>query len=74
MRSFRVKLGPNSHPVHVGAGLLDELGKLAQDAGLKPGRAALISDSNVARLYGQRASSALVAAGFQFSTSVLSAR
>jgi 3-dehydroquinate synthase len=67
MRSFRVELGPNSHPVHVGAGLLDELGKLAQDAGLKPGRAALISDSNVARLYGQRASSALAAAGFQVS-------
>ncbi|MGD0290965.1 MAG: 3-dehydroquinate synthase [Candidatus Binataceae bacterium] len=64
MGSFRVELGPNAHPVHVGAGLLDRLGELAREAGLKPGRAALVTDSNVARLYGARAHAALATAGF----------
>jgi len=54
MGSFRVELGPNSHDVHVGSGLLDRLGELARAAGLKPGRTALVTDSNVARLFGSR--------------------
>lgn len=65
MRTFRVELGPDSHPVHIGAGILDRLGELARDAGLKPGRAAVISDSNVSRLYAERAKSSLKAAGFE---------
>jgi 3-dehydroquinate synthase len=64
MRSFRVELGRDSHPVHVGSGILDRVGELARDAGLKPGRAALISDSNVAKLYASRVSASLEAAGF----------
>jgi 3-dehydroquinate synthase len=65
MATFRVELGPHAHPVHVGAGLLDQAGRLARAAGLKPGRAALITDANVAKLYAARASSALTAAGFE---------
>jgi 3-dehydroquinate synthase len=65
MRSFRVELGPNAHPVHVGAGALEELGRLAREAGIAPGRAALLTDSNVARLYGERAGASLKAAGFE---------
>jgi 3-dehydroquinate synthase len=68
MGSFRVELGPNAHPVHVGVGLLDRLGELALAAGLKPGRAALLTDSNVARLYGARVQTALAAAGFDAAT------
>ena len=64
MRTFRVELGRNSHPVHVGCGILDRVGEFAHDAGLKPGRAALITDSNVASLYASRASTSLKAAGF----------
>ncbi len=64
METFRVELGPASHPVHVGAGILDELGALARRAGLGAGRAAMITDSNVARLYGERAAAALERAGF----------
>jgi 3-dehydroquinate synthase len=64
MRSFRVELGARSHPVHVGSGILDRLGELSRDAGLKPGRAALISDSNVSRLYASRAIDSLKASGF----------
>ncbi len=68
MGSFRVELGSNAHPVHVGTGLLDRLGELALAAGLMPGRAALITDSNVARLYGDRAQIAIAAAGFDATT------
>ncbi|MGH7933074.1 MAG: 3-dehydroquinate synthase [Candidatus Binataceae bacterium] len=68
MGSFRVELGPNSHEVHTGAGLIDRIGELARAAGLKPGRVALITDSNVARLYGVRAYQALSAAGFRVKT------
>ncbi len=64
MRSFSVELGANAHPVHVGAGALDELGRLTREAGIAPGRAALVTDSNVAQLYGGRAVASLSAAGF----------
>jgi len=64
MRTFRVELGRDAHPVHVGSGILDRVGELARDAGLKSGRAALITDSNVAKIYGARVSASLKAAGF----------
>jgi 3-dehydroquinate synthase len=64
METFRVELGPSTHPVHVGTGILDRLGELAAAAGLKPGRAALLTDSNVARRYADRARAALSRAGF----------
>jgi 3-dehydroquinate synthase len=64
MGSFNVELGANAHPVHVGVGILDRLGELARAAGLKPGRTALITDSNVVQLYGARAQKALADAGF----------
>ena len=73
MDSFRVELGPNAHPVYVGAGILDRLGELARAAGLKPGRAALITDSNVARFYGARAEQALATAGFDAATIAVAA-
>lgn len=64
MGNFRVELGPNAHPVQVGAGALDRLGELACGAGLKPGRAAIVTDAIVAPLYAARAARALAAAGF----------
>ncbi len=65
MRSFRVELGPRSYPVHVGAALLDRLGELAREAGLKPGNSILVTDSNVGPLYAERAIGALAHAGFK---------
>jgi 3-dehydroquinate synthase len=64
MRAFRVELGPDAHPVHVGAGALDQTGRLAREAGVAAGRALIVTDSNVARLYGERAAASLKAAGF----------
>lgn len=68
METFRVELGPASHPVHTGSGILDDLGHLAREAGLAAGRAAIVTDSNVARLYGGRAAAALSRAGFKATT------
>ena len=63
MASFRVELGPASHTVSIGEGLLDRLGELAAASGLS-GHCAIITDSNVARLFAARAERALRAGGF----------
>ncbi|HUN57231.1 MAG TPA: 3-dehydroquinate synthase [Candidatus Binataceae bacterium] len=65
MESFRLELGRDNHPVHAGLGLLERVGELALTAGLKPSRAAVITDTNVARLFGDRVSRSLSAAGFE---------
>src|SRR5713226_530769 len=64
MHTIRVNLGPASYQAHVGANILDRLGKLACDAGLKPGLCAIITDSNVERLYSARVVDALNKSGF----------
>jgi 3-dehydroquinate synthase len=64
MQTVRVNLGAASYPAHVGANLLESLGKLACDAGLKPGRCAIVTDSNVEKLYGAQVAKALEKSGF----------
>jgi 3-dehydroquinate synthase len=64
MHTFRVKLGRDSHPVHVGAGTLEQTGRLARKAGLAAGRALIVTDVNVARLLGERVAASLAEAGF----------
>ncbi len=59
MRTFGVNLGPRSYPVHVGAGILDQLGTLALEAGLRGGRVAVVTDSNVGPLYLRRVTETL---------------
>jgi 3-dehydroquinate synthase len=61
---FVVELGPNSYPVHVGHGLLASIGELALAAGLAPSHCALITDSNVGRLYSTPVLTSLEAYGF----------
>src|SRR5262245_48048819 len=63
METFRVELGAASHSVIIGEGQLDRLGELAQGAGLA-GRCAVVTDTNVARLFASRTIQALRAAGF----------
>jgi 3-dehydroquinate synthase len=62
---FVVELGANSYPVHVGYGLLASIGELARAAGLTAGRCALISDSNVGRLYSGKVLNSLEGSGFR---------
>jgi 3-dehydroquinate synthase len=64
MQTIRVNLGAASYPVHIGANILDRLGKLASDARLKPGRCAIITDSNVEKLYGAQVKDALAKSSF----------
>ncbi len=65
MPSFCVELGPAAHDVYIGPGLLQQLGSLALASGIKTGRAALVTDANVAKLYARAASDAIESAGFQ---------
>ena len=64
MQTFRVELGPASHPVHVGTGILDSLGGLARDAKITSNRVVVITDSTVERHYAARATDALKKARF----------
>ncbi len=61
-KTINVPLGERSYDVRVGAGLLDTLGKTAS-AMPDVRQVAVISDSNVAKLYGQRALNSLAGAG-----------
>jgi 3-dehydroquinate synthase len=63
MRLVNVALGARSYGIHVGDQLLDQLG--AKCAELELGkRCAVITDSNVAPLYAERAATSLREAGF----------
>ena len=68
MRTFQVELGAKSHPVHVGSAILGEIGRLAVDAGIARGRGAIITDSNVAGLYGAKVAGSIRAAGYDAAT------
>lgn len=63
MRVVRVDLGERSYPIYIGKGLLDSLGKRCARV-FKPRRCAVITDSNVGKLYGERAIESLTKAGF----------
>jgi len=63
VRIVKVRLGPRSYDIQIGAGLLAGLGK--ECARLKPGsRCAIISDTNVGPRFGKAAQRALAKAGF----------
>lgn len=64
MHVVRVDLGPRSYAIRIGRGLLNTVGS-ACAALQAPPRCALITDTNVASLYGTRAQRSLVAAGFE---------
>jgi len=64
MHTVKVNLGPASYEAHVGASILDRIGRLASDAGLKPGRCAVVTDANVEKLYAAQVVAALEKSGF----------
>ncbi len=64
MHTIRVNLGAASYQAHAGANIVDQLGKLARDADLEPGRCAIVTDSNVDKLYGAQVVAALEKSGF----------
>ncbi|MCF7818288.1 MAG: 3-dehydroquinate synthase [Kiritimatiellales bacterium] len=57
-----VNLGDRSYKIHIGAGILDQLGGLCSAAGLK-GKCLIITDENVGGLYAKTALQSLESAG-----------
>ncbi len=62
MRIVNVSLGQRSYAIKLGTGLLDRLGRECARLGLNR-RCAIVSDTNVAPLYGKRAQASLAKAG-----------
>jgi 3-dehydroquinate synthase len=67
---IRIDLGPRSYDVHVGPGLLARAGELIAPHA-RSGRVFVISDENVAPLYGHTLTASLAGAGLTHSTTVL---
>ena len=61
--SFRIALGPRSHEVIIGPGLLGEVGRLIKDLGLAQ-TGVLLTNPNDNRLFGDRVLRSLADAGF----------
>lgn len=64
MSIIRVNLGAKSYNIEIAAGLLDAAGEKIRSIS-KAQRAAIISDSNVDALYGERLQAALAGSGFK---------
>lgn len=63
MAEVWVELGEQRYPIHIGAGLIGQLGRLVQGRLPKAKRALIITDSNVKPRYGAAARAALEQAG-----------
>jgi 3-dehydroquinate synthase len=61
--SFRIALGPRSHEVIIGPGLLGEVGRLVKDLGLAH-TGILLTNPDDNRLFGERVARSLADAGF----------
>ncbi len=63
-KTVRVELGRRSYDIHVGAGLLDQIGSVAAEI-RNVSSVVVISDSNVAELFGGRVIESLKSAGLR---------
>src|SRR5271166_5095465 len=66
IQTVSLNLGPRSYPIYVGNGLVDQAGRICSDLGLK-GRVAVVTDRNVATLYGDRIATSFENEGFRVS-------
>lgn len=64
MKEVDVNLGDRSYKIHIGTGLLDNVADYIRNAGLASERVALVTDSNVRPLYGDKVRQSLSDAGF----------
>jgi 3-dehydroquinate synthase len=64
MQTIAVALGASAHNAQVGENILDQVGELALAANLKPGPSAVVTDSNVEKLYAARVVRSLEKSGF----------
>ncbi|ASA22921.1 3-dehydroquinate synthase [Paenibacillus donghaensis] len=74
MRTIRVELGERSYPIHIGSGLLKNIGAYCQEAGFALRSPLLVvSDSTVAPLYLPQVEEALRSQGYQVVTHIFPA-
>jgi 3-dehydroquinate synthase len=64
MTTLRVRASGSDSTIHIAEGALARAGRLARAAGLAPGPCAVVTDTNVAKLYGPALRRALRAGGF----------
>jgi 3-dehydroquinate synthase len=64
METISVNLGPRSYQILIGAGLLEELGRLLRQYHPATQRVALVTDSIVGKLYKEKVADILTQAGF----------
>lgn len=64
METIKVDLGDRSYPIHIGAGILPELGNYLKKLPVEK-KALLVTNPTVNRLYGKTAADSLARAGFQ---------
>jgi 3-dehydroquinate synthase len=64
METVTVNLGPRSYPIFVGKNILNELGPMLRERNFSVGRAAVVTDSIVGKIYRDRIVETLKAAGF----------
>ena len=72
MRTITVALGEKTYNIEIAAGLLDQIGAKARVLS-QAVKAAIISDSNVDPLYGERLERSLAASGFEVTRIVFAA-
>ena len=72
MRQVRVELGARSYDISIGQGLLGQVGPMAR-AACDGGSAFVLTDSNVAPLYGDEVGSSLAVAGYATRVATFSA-
>lgn len=59
-----VRTPMGSYPIHIGQGLMAQAGPLLVGRGLKPGKAAVVSNPDIARIFGESLLDGLAGAGF----------
>ena len=64
METVTVNLGPRSYPIFVGKNILNEFGSMLRERNFPVGRAAVVTDSIVGKIYRDRIVETLKAAGF----------
>ena len=64
METVAVNLGPRSYQILIGEGILGEFGKFLRQHGPDTTRVALVTDSNVGKLYREKVTAILAQAGF----------
>ena len=66
MRTLKVSTGERTYPIFIGSGLLNRLPELLRERGIGPDRPLLlVTDTQVAPLYGEKVTGPLRAAGYR---------